>query len=336
MPHLEKILAHAERELAPRMSHPIGQLAERLPQYRKFLKIENHRLRLAHQAGGGGREICRRRVRTARRVPAPALRRRVPPLAIPADTDAPALTHAGHRRLRPRRTESAQRRGHPVPARLRPEEVPAADQRTHQAGALRAVGHRFQGRPRHALHPRGLRPRQRGQHLARRRSLEARFLAGPPRVVRRVPATLRGRLRHAGRKRDYLAWRQEDQRVRHLKYGPTVFLQEPNIKSSPGGLRDYHNLLWSLYFLERACNLAELFANSGSSTRANGARWNAPTISCCASARTCITSPGVPPTRSRSISRVRSPTASATRRKPRCAAARRSCGIITTTPARCR
>ena len=36
-----------------------------------------------------------------------------------------------------------------------------------------------------------------------------------------------------GHERDFLAWRQEDQRVRHLKYGPTVFLQEPNIKSQP-------------------------------------------------------------------------------------------------------
>ena len=62
MPHLAKVLAHAERELAISTASSPGTSASRLPLYKRFLKIENHRLRLAHQAGGGGREICRRRV----------------------------------------------------------------------------------------------------------------------------------------------------------------------------------------------------------------------------------------------------------------------------------
>ena len=57
--HLEKILAHAERELA---SAGAQRPADALPVYRKFLKIEEYRLRLRQQAGGGGREVCARRV----------------------------------------------------------------------------------------------------------------------------------------------------------------------------------------------------------------------------------------------------------------------------------
>ena len=62
MAHLEQVIAHAERELSVPADAAHGQLASRLPLYKRFLKIENHRLRLSHQAGGGGREICRRRV----------------------------------------------------------------------------------------------------------------------------------------------------------------------------------------------------------------------------------------------------------------------------------
>ena len=58
--HLEQVLAHAENELA---ATGAKRPTEILPVYKKFLKIEEHRLRLKHQAGGGGREICMLRVK---------------------------------------------------------------------------------------------------------------------------------------------------------------------------------------------------------------------------------------------------------------------------------
>src|SRR2546430_12879891 len=51
----DKVLAHAARELTHTTATEPAQL---LPLYQKFLKLENHRLRLRHQAGGSGRELC--------------------------------------------------------------------------------------------------------------------------------------------------------------------------------------------------------------------------------------------------------------------------------------
>jgi [protein-PII] uridylyltransferase len=50
-----KVLEHARRELEAVAGHESPHL---LPLYQKFLKIENYRLRLRHQGGGGGREVC--------------------------------------------------------------------------------------------------------------------------------------------------------------------------------------------------------------------------------------------------------------------------------------
>src|SRR5256885_4367515 len=56
--HLEQVLAHAASRLAATGTR---RPTEVLSLYKKFLKVEEHRLRLKHQAGGGGREICARR-----------------------------------------------------------------------------------------------------------------------------------------------------------------------------------------------------------------------------------------------------------------------------------
>src|SRR5438128_6429069 len=56
--HLEQVLAHAASQLA---ATETKRPTDVLPLYKKFLKVEEHRLRLKHQAGGGGREICARR-----------------------------------------------------------------------------------------------------------------------------------------------------------------------------------------------------------------------------------------------------------------------------------
>ena len=56
----------------------------------------------------------------------------------------------------------------------------------------------------------------------------------------------------------YLCWRLENQASRHAKEGGTVFVQEPNLKTGIGGLRDFHNLRWVGRVSGEGASLAEL------------------------------------------------------------------------------
>ena len=59
---MQAVLEKIEANAASRLVLPAGrQPAEELNRYKAFLKVETHRLKILHRAGGGGMEICRAR-----------------------------------------------------------------------------------------------------------------------------------------------------------------------------------------------------------------------------------------------------------------------------------
>ena len=80
--------------------------------------------------------------------------------------------------------------------------------------------------------------------------LDCRYLAGDQRLFDELQGNVLPGVvsRNRAALRENLA---ELTRQRHAKYGETVFHLEPNLKNSPGGLRDFHTACW----LERISEL---------------------------------------------------------------------------------
>lgn len=250
--HLEQVLAHAASSLAATGTR---RPTEVLPLYKKFLKVEEYRLRLKHQAGGGGREICARRaelidvlLQYVFDAAATAARRNGTakvPLALIAlggygrgelnpfsDIDVMLLHHQGKKGISPHLEEMVQqvlyllwdsgfKVGHST--RSIKEALAQANQDMRTKTAM----------------------------------LESRFLAGDAELAREFRRQFRSKC-VKGYEREYVELRMQDQVARHKKFGDSVYLQEPNLKSGCGGLRDYQNLLWMTYFREGSLSTNQL------------------------------------------------------------------------------
>ena len=74
--------------------------------------------------------------------------------------------------------------------------------------------------------------------------MEARFLAGSPELFQEFHAAYHRKVASTGIDR-FLDVKLEERRREYEKFGETVYLLEPNVKKSKGGLRDLHLLQWA-------------------------------------------------------------------------------------------
>jgi [protein-PII] uridylyltransferase len=251
--HLEKVLEHAERELA---STGTRQPTDALPLYKKFLKIEEHRLRLRHQSGGGGREICGLRVELIDVVlshifSAAAKFAQRHKGASPTPLTVVALGGYGRGELNPFSDVDVMFLHAHDGSGISPYASEVIEQILYLLWDIGfKVGHSTRSIP-EAISLANT------DMLTKTAMLESRQLAGDPHLTR----SFRKQFREScvrGREREYVELRMQDQAQRHAKFGDSVYVQEPNLKSGCGGLRDYQNLLWMTYFKEGALTTTHL------------------------------------------------------------------------------
>lgn len=90
--------------------------------------------------------------------------------------------------------------------------------------------------------------------------MESRTIAGPDILRQRmVKVTAPEKMWSA---HEFFSAKREEQRTRHARYNDTEYNLEPNVKGSPGGLRDVQNILWVACRLYGTLELDTL-ANSG-------------------------------------------------------------------------
>lgn len=71
---------------------------------------------------------------------------------------------------------------------------------------------------------------------------EHRILIGSESLAKKLQEAIKPE--HMWSSKDFLVHKFYEQQARHKKYGDTEYNLEPNIKESPGGLRDIHTILW--------------------------------------------------------------------------------------------
>ena len=255
MTEYERKLRARAADVIPSGTEEARPKAETLRMARRFLKIEEHRIRLAHRAGGGGVEICRMRSamldqvvrflwdQTLAALDAP-IRKRLP-VSVTAtggygrgimnpcsDVDLLFLFPGNNAVIG---TEAAKVIGDFL--------LFLYDLKFKVGHASRSVGETLR--------------LSNADNETKTALIESRLIAGRPEAFNELRKRFDKECMN-GREIEFLRLRQTDLAARHAKHENTPFVQEPNVKTGCGGLRDYQNLIWMSYAKLRTTDLKDL------------------------------------------------------------------------------
>ena len=257
---MQDVIKKIEASAAARLTLPPGRTAQQeLARYKTFLKVETHRLKLFHRAGGGGRAVCQARAaildvmlrhlwNTAKGSLSAQAQKEFPPLALVA------IGGYGRAELNPH------------------SDIDFMFLHDGQVVAGRKASPHLQRLVDGLLYPLwdiGLKVGHSVRSLedavkmantdmqSKTSMIEARFITGDEKLFKKFQKNLVAKCvtKYVDK---YIVLRLADQASRREKFGNSASMQEPNVKSGCGGLRDYQNLLWMTFFKHRTLSLAEL------------------------------------------------------------------------------
>jgi [protein-PII] uridylyltransferase len=250
--HLKTLDEHAREALKPALE---GQLspAERIALYKRFLKVEEHRILMHHRSGAGGLEIVRARgalIDTViRSILDASLKSRKPGELLPISLVATGGYGRGTLNpgsdidilfLLPRASTKL-----PEPLRELVQDILYLlwDVGFKVGHACRSIAECIE--------------QARADQENKTSLMDARLIAGDKRLFEQFQERFDKECIRKGQT-EFFEIRRKDLRDRHQKYSHTVFLQEPNVKESCGGLRDFHNILWVARVKRGSADLAAM------------------------------------------------------------------------------
>ena len=256
---MQDLLKKIEAAAAARLEFsPAAAPAEKLARYKTFLKVESHRLKMEHRAGAGGREICQGRAAILDALLRHLWESAKQNLSAQAQKEFPnmalvAIGGYGRAELNPHSDidfmflhDGQVAAGKPLPylARLIDGVLyPLWDIGLKVGYSVRDLEDCVKV--------------ANTDMLSKTSLIESRLIVGDAGLFAKYQKAVVGKC-VVGYEDKYIAARLEDQSTRRSKHGNSACMQEPNIKSGCGGLRDFQNLFWMAFFKYRTRTLREL------------------------------------------------------------------------------
>lgn len=245
--------ARIQQEVAKKLAAVLN--AERelpMQKLQSLLKKEEHRLKLWHRAGGSGKEIVGRRTELVDILFREIFRHTVHMITGEKEIDGLtvcAFGGYGRRELNPYSDVDINfiHAGRKPSAKM--EEIISATLLAFWDLSFK-VGHATRS-------VKGSIQQANEDMTTKTAMLESRWLAGDKKLFDEFKSTFNDSC-IKGYEKEYIAWRIENLQELRKKFGASVFMQEPNIKSGCGGLRFYQNLLWTGMFHSRASSMNRL------------------------------------------------------------------------------